>query len=242
MGGQLVQALLFTAAPVGAAVAGGVIAIIWPPRPNIRSYIQHLAAGVVFSALGVEVLPEVMHHRAPLAAAGGFAAGTALMLTVSWLSRRGESDQGDQAGTFSWSYVVTIGVDVLIDGLLLGIGFVAGQKTGKLLAIALAAEFFSLGLATAAELVGKGVSRGHSILTTTFLGLLSIAGVLVGLLLFGSAGGSWLEGMLAFAAAALLYLVTEELLVEAHKVPETTAATAMFFVGFLAILILDLFA
>jgi ZIP family zinc transporter len=41
--------------------------------------------------------------------------------------------------------------------------------------------------------------------------------------------------------AALLYLVTEELLVEAHEVAETPWAAAMFFAGFLLFLVLGLF-
>lgn len=45
---------------------------------------------------------------------------------------------------------------------------------------------------------------------------------------------------LSFGAAALLYLVTEELLVEAHEVPKTTLSTAMFFLGFLILLIIDM--
>jgi ZIP family zinc transporter len=35
----------------------------------------------------------------------------------------------------------------------------------------------------------------------------------------------------AVVAVALLYLVTEELLVEAYEVPETPLSTAMFFIG-----------
>ena len=41
-------------------------------------------------------------------------------------------------------------------------------------------------------------------------------------------------------AAALLCLVTGELLVEAHEVPETTLSTARFFLGFLILLIIDM--
>jgi len=42
--------------------------------------------------------------------------------------------------------------------------------------------------------------------------------------------------------AALLYLVTEELLVEAHKgEQDSTFSTTMFFVGFLIVLILENF-
>lgn len=47
------------------------------------------------------------------------------------------------------------------------------------------------------------------------------------------------EGVISFGQAALLYLVTEELLVEAHEVKETLPATAMFFIGILALIVLD---
>ena len=46
--------------------------------------------------------------------------------------------------------------------------------------------------------------------------------------------------MLAFGVAALLYLVTEELLVEAHETEDTPLATATFFAGFLALLLLEM--
>ena len=38
---------------------------------------------------------------------------------------------------------------------------------------------------------------------------------------------------------ALLYLVTEELLVEAHKKPDNVWITSAFFIGFLALLALE---
>lgn len=40
--------------------------------------------------------------------------------------------------------------------------------------------------------------------------------------------------------AALLFLVTEELLVEAHAEGETPAATALFFLGFLVFMLLGM--
>lgn len=48
-----------------------------------------------------------------------------------------------------------------------------------------------------------------------------------------------IEGFYAFAIAALLYLVTEELLVEAHEGEDPAWATAMFFVGFLCIVAVE---
>jgi ZIP family zinc transporter len=41
-------------------------------------------------------------------------------------------------------------------------------------------------------------------------------------------------GALAFSAAALLYLVTEELLMEAHTIKEKPISTLVLFGGFLA--------
>ena len=46
--------------------------------------------------------------------------------------------------------------------------------------------------------------------------------------------------MLAFALAALLYLVTEELLAEAHETPDVPLVTALFFAGFLRFLLLGM--
>lgn len=51
-----------------------------------------------------------------------------------------------------------------------------------------------------------------------------------------------MEASLAAGAAALIYLVTEELLVEAHEVKETPVSAAMFSAGFLAIMIVDMVA
>ena len=48
-----------------------------------------------------------------------------------------------------------------------------------------------------------------------------------------------LKGFFAFGLIALLYLVTEELLVEAHEAPEGPIVTSMFFIGFLALLMLE---
>ena len=45
---------------------------------------------------------------------------------------------------------------------------------------------------------------------------------------------------MSFSVTALLYLVTEELLTEAHEVDETQLLTSMFFVGFVALLTIEM--
>jgi ZIP family zinc transporter len=52
---------------------------------------------------------------------------------------------------------------------------------------------------------------------------------------------AYVDAMLAFGVAALLYLVTEELLVEAHEEKvETPVQTGMFFLGFIVLFMIDM--
>lgn len=247
---MLTQVLLYALAPVAAMAVGGVIAAFRPPGARLASAIQHFAAGVVFAALAVELLPDVVHRDAPFAAAVGFAIGVALMLGLRVVSQRLEgdsarpSDGGEKTGSAraSFGLVLVVGVDILIDGLLIGVAFVAGAKEGVLITVALAIELLSLGLATSASMSKAGATRIRAITTICVLALLPLAGASAGVLLLGGLSGGWMEGLLAFAAAALLYLVTEELLVEAHEVPEAPWMTAMFFAGFLILLLIDMLA
>jgi ZIP family zinc transporter len=127
-----------------------------------------------------------------------------------------------------------------VDGLLVGVGFAAGAEAGLIVTIALSLEVLFLVLATAAALVGAGASRGRVLGTTAGLTVLLLAGAIGGTLAAGALTGGLLAGVLAFGVAALLYLVTEELLVEAHETEDTPLATATFFLGFLALLLLEM--
>ena len=72
------------------------------------------------------------------------------------------------------------------------------------------------------------------------LALLFVAGRGVGGAALQLITGVALVGVLAFGVAALLFLVTEELLREAHEVPETPWLTSAFFAGFLLLMLLEL--
>jgi zinc transporter, ZIP family len=71
---------------------------------------------------------------------------------------------------------------------------------------------------------------------TSGISVLLRTGTLLGMLLLRGASTDTLAAVLSFGAAALLYLVTEELLIETRLPEETLLSTAMFFLGFLAIL------
>ena len=266
---MLTTVLLYALLPVAAVILGGVIAAFRPPGARMRSAVQHFAAGIVFAAIALELLPEIKDEREPLAAILGFAVGIGLMLAIKIVVgkfgektdeteraaadenapspaiekfKRAQAAQPTPQNKQPTSLLITLGVDILVDGLLIGVGFAAGAKQGLMLLVALSIEALFLGLSAAVALAQIGVSRAKIIGTNTGLSLLLALGVIGGATVFGSMKGAAKEIVLSFGAAALLYLVTEELLVEAHEEPETPTLTAMFFVGFVVLLVIEMLA
>jgi ZIP family zinc transporter len=234
----LEQALSYTALAVVAALVGGVIAVYFPPGPQMESNIQHFAAGVVTAAVAAELLPGI-HDRAPEIVVVGFAVGVVTMLGIHQLSKRIEKRNvgGQFAGAAG--LLITVGIDMVIDGVLIGVTFLDNPDTGVIIAVALAIEVLFLGVAGVVALPdGMGLVKKMAV--PTAFGLLLATGVTVGVLTLDGVTGAPIALILAFGSAALLYLVTEELLVKASKVPETPVSTTLFFVGFLAIFLLDM--
>ena len=73
---------------------------------------------------------------------------------------------------------------------------------------------------------------------TIGLGLTTAVGAIGAALFLGGVSTNIMSFVLAFGAAALLYLVVEELLVEAHEERESVWLGAMFFLGFILIYVL----
>ena len=76
------QVLLFSSIPVVTMVAGGLIAVLKRPGGNVRSLILHFAAGVVFSVVGVEILPDIIKNHLPVMTIMGFALGVLAMVAI----------------------------------------------------------------------------------------------------------------------------------------------------------------
>lgn len=209
--------------PVVVSVLGSAWTAFRRPPDHIIGAVQHFAAGVIFYAAAGELLPQATRTDSIVSILLGGTLGIAALLLLRQLTAK---TGGTPTGMISAS-----AVDALIDGLVLGLGFQAGEKQGKLLAIALAIEFLFLGLSIGGSFQGK--SRRWKVISAAFA--VSIA-VPLGVLLsqpLGSLPQPWRIASLTFGLIALLYLVTEELLTEAHEKPETPWGTAAFFIGFL---------
>ena len=219
----------FSLIPLTALVLGAFAATVRAPSTMVTSGVQHFAAGLVFAAAASEILPDLKHQGAAIPVVIGGAVGVLVMLGVKKL---GEGTKGP------FGLVAITSVDILVDGLVLGTGFAAGAKQGLLLTIALTIEILFLGLSMALKLRQAIASRARVVAITAGAGLLLPLGIIAGQPV-SMLPAAYLTGVFAFSLIALLYLVVEELLVEAHTEPESPLITALFFAGFLLLLVLE---
>ena len=223
------QAVAFTLIPVAAVLLGSLFAVSRRPSEGFVSAMQHLAAGVVFAAAAAEILPEVMHEASPVATFTGGALGIIVMLSLKAVAGRAKGPV---------AMLGAVGVDILIDGLVLGLAFIAGAKAGLLLTIALTWEVLFLGLTMTTELGETVRSKARIFAITAGIALLLPIGAALATPV-AAFPPVIIAGFLSFGLMALLYLVTEELLVEAHEKPDTPLISAMFFIGFLGLLLIE---
>ncbi len=218
----------YTFVPAIVATAGAVYTVLWPPGEKAVGAVQHFAAGVVFYAAAGELLPDAVRGGSAWWVVFGGAIGILAMLLLRHLTEKARGPAGLGGAS---------AIDALIDGLVLGLGFTAGQHQGMLLAIALAIEFLFLGLSIATAFA-QGTSRWVVVGATAGIALIVPIGALSAIPI-GSLPTPYQTAAYAFGLIAFLYLVTEELLVEAHEKPETAWGAALFFIGFLALTVLD---
>lgn len=229
--------------PALVAVAGGFLSLVWHPSHQMRSLIQHFAAGVVLAALAVELLPEIgREHAQPWVLIAAFAAGSLFMFGMKLLTDKLEAGghaAGQEAKTaLPIGLLVATLIDIATDGFIIGAGFASGGETGLILALGLSVELLFLGLA----LMSDALRGWKMIALTCLLGVEVFAFAVLGKWLLAGVSHDVLGAVLAASAAALLYLVTEELLMEAHEVEEKNYAVLVLFAGFLTFWSIQLLA
>ena len=195
------ETLLITLVPAAVTVLGAAIATWRRPTALVTSAVQHFAAGFVFAAAAVEILPNLKHAGSPWPVVIGGGLGLLVMLVIEEYGRRREGQS---------AIIALISVDILIDGLVLGLAFAAGEKAGVLLTVALTLEVLFLGLALAMKLGDAAVPARRIISITAAAAVLLPAGALLAVPI-ATLPLPVVKGFFAFSLIALLYLVVEEL-------------------------------
>jgi zinc transporter, ZIP family len=217
-------ALIYSLLPIAALVFTGMLAAVNPVGKVWVSRFQHFASGVIISSVALELLPVSLESGSLIGMVLGYVVGVAAMLMIDHYA--------DKAATN-----IPIAIDLFIDGLLLMIGFAAGRKGGMLLLLGLTLETTALGMVIGPTLAAEGPTKMRAIFPLTGLALSILVGAACGLFL-PQKTGFWFAAIIGFGIAALLFLVVEELIAEAHEIPDTPFTTTLFFIGFLIPLVL----
>ncbi len=166
---------------------------------------------MILAALAVELLPDIANeHATPEVIIGSFALGSLFMYGLKlWTIRLEHRNAAAAASSASGvGLLVAAFIDIAVDGFIIGAGFAANGEAGTILALGLSVELLFLGMALASEAV-----KGRRVVAlSTALGLTVLLFAVLGSVLLAGASQQLIGGVLAFSAAALLYLVTEELL------------------------------
>ncbi len=224
---------------------------------NIQKIFLGFAAGVMIAAsvwsLLIPAMEEAEAAGTPgwLPAAGGFILGIAfLMVLDSLLPHLHPGAQVAEGISSNWKRTTMLMLAVTLhnipEGMAVGLAFALAaqhsQQTGYTAALALALgigiQNFPEGAAISLPLRQEGFSRFRSFVYGMLSGIVEpVFGILVVL-----AAGSiqpLMPWLLSFAAGAMMYVVVEELIPEAHLGEHSNVGTLGVMGGFLVMMVLD---
>ncbi|MEM2110696.1 MAG: ZIP family metal transporter [Candidatus Bathyarchaeia archaeon] len=138
-----------------------------------------------------------------------------------------------------WLFALAITIHNFPEGLAVGVSFGSGDvTTGLVVAMAIGLQNMPEGLAVALPLLREGYNRRRSIWYGTLTGLIEPVGGLLGVTLV-SIFHPILPWALAFAAGAMLFVVSDEIIPESHRKGFERQATFGLVVGFIVMMLLD---
>jgi len=138
-----------------------------------------------------------------------------------------------------WLFVLAITIHNFPEGLAVGVGFGGEDRAeGAVLALGIGLQNMPEGLVVALALMTQRYSRWQALSVATLSGLVEPLGGL-----FGAAAVSLATPVLpwgmAFAAGAMLYVISEEIIPETHRQGIETFGTIGLLGGFSAMMLMD---
>ena len=211
------------------------------------------AAGIMLAASffslllpGVEFATEQFNNgvtAAGVVCTGFVAGGGALYLVHRYAPHEHFllGREGPDASTLSriWLFVIAITLHNFPEGMAVGVGFAGGDiENGRSLAAGILVQNIPEGLAVATSLLVIGYGRLQAFGVAFLTGLVEPIGGL-----FGSSMVSLAEPLmpwtLGFAAGAMVFIISDEVIPETHRGNHKTLATFSLMLGVVVMLVLD---
>ena len=217
------------------------------PRPHFQKALLGFAAGVMTAASVWSLLLPAINRSAALPlppwlpAAGGMLLGVVFLAALDGLLPRLRRSRGrlDASWRQTTLLMTAITLHNVPEGMAVGLAFALaaggeGLAGAAALAMGIGIQNFPEGAAVALPLRQGGWSRSRAFAGGMLSGAVEpVFGVLV--VLAAAGVEPLMPWLLSFAAGAMLYVVVEELVPQAHS----RAGTCGFVLGFLVMMVLD---
>ncbi len=231
-------------------------------NPSVQRIFLGFAAGVMIAAsvwsLLIPAIEEAQATGIPgwLPAAGGFALGVAFLIILDTLlphlhpdmSRHGSNEAEGLSSTWKRTTLLVMAVTLhnIPEGMAVGLAFALAAQHGDptlytaamALAIGIGIQNFPEGAAISLPLRQEGLSPGKAFIRGSMSGIVEPVFGILTVIVAGSIQ-PLMPWLLSFAAGAMMYVVVEELIPEAHLGEHSNAGTLGVMVGFLIMMILD---
>lgn len=247
-----------TAASTAAGLATGAGALPVLAIPSISQKVESgflgFAAGVMLAASFFSLILPGLEAAARSGAGPAWSAalvGAAILLgalTLQGINRYAPHEHfiiGPNRGAMTstlqriWLFVIAITLHNVPEGLAVGVSFGGGDyANGSATALGIGLQNIPEGLAVAVSLASVGYSRGFSFLAALATGLVEPVGGFVGIAAVTYAA-PLLPWGLGFAAGAMIWVVSSEIIPETHREGRQSAATVALMAGLVLMLFLD---
>ena len=218
---------------------GGIIGVKFKnPSKKFLSFILSFASGLMLAIVCFDLLPEAFNLTNLPTVFLGILLGIIMMIICDLLvdkkfnnSNKFKQNKNDLLKT---GIIVSIGLALhnFPEGLAIGSGFGASIKLGLSLAIAICLHDIPEGISMAVPMKNGGMSKTKVIFYVILSGITTGIGAFFGAIV-GSISQAVIAVCLSFAAGAMLYIVSGELIPESNKLYKGRMSAIGNMIGFI---------
>ena len=254
-GNDVIASALAGGCVAALATALGTVPVLFSQRlsDRVQDTLYGFGAGVMLAASAFSlVIPGLAAARAGGAGAwgaGGIIGAAILLGALALLGMdrvlphehfiKGREGQAAQKLRRTWLFVIAIALHNLPEGLAIGVGYAGNEGVrANALALGIAIQDVPEGLVVAVALLSAGYARGFAVALGMASGLVEPVGAVLGAAVVGHAA-PLLPWGLGFAAGAMLFVISHEIIPESHRKGHEDFATGGLMVGFVLMMLLD---
>ena len=215
---------------------GGIIGIFTKRNSNkFLSFVLSFASGLMLAVVCFDLIPEALEMTNVFTVLLGTILGILTMIGCDVLVNNKFSEKNTiNKGLIKTGIIVSIGLALhnIPEGLAIGSGFEASNTLGFSLAIAIALHDVPEGLSMAIPMKSGGMNPIKIMFYVILSGIATGLGALIGAIV-GNISISVIALCLSFAAGAMLYIVSGELIPESNKLYQGRMTAIGNMLGFL---------